>query len=285
MPEVATDPPPAPKARSRAPLPGPRVLVADDNSVVLQVTVAMLGQMGCRVMAVSGGLLALEALSTGDFDLALLDCRMPDLDGTRAVRAFRELEQGRGGRRLPIVALSGNTDSTDRAACHEAGMDGFLGKPFGQLDLLETVRRFVPHATQGPAAPVAAPLPMPERRFTPQPTEAIDMAVLAELESMRPGLRDRVFALFMRDSPALVNAIVVAAGALDEAELTHAAHRLKSGAANLGARRLVRLCDALEAIGRGGESARAVELARELSREFNAVTAEIELLKRPEAKT
>lgn len=281
MPEVATDPPPAPKTRSRAPLSGPRVLVADDNSVVLQVTVAMLGQMGCRVMAVTGGLLALEALSTGDFDLALLDCRMPDLDGIRAVRAFRELEQGRGARRLPIVALSGNTDAVDRAACHEAGMDGFLGKPFGQLDLLETVRRFVPHAVQAPGAPVA----LPQRHFTPQPTGAIDRGVLAELEAMRPGLRDRVFALFQRDSPALVSAIVSAAEALDEAELTRSAHRLKSGAANLGARRMVRLCDALEAIGRGGEPARAVELATELAREFAAVTAEIEQLKRPEAMT
>ena len=56
MREVATDPPPAPKARSLAPGTGPRVLVADDNSVVLQVAVAMLGQMGCRVTAVSGGL-------------------------------------------------------------------------------------------------------------------------------------------------------------------------------------------------------------------------------------
>lgn len=277
MREVATDPPLAPKTRSRAPAAGPRVLVADDNSVVLQVTIAMLGQMGCRVMAVTGGLLALEALSTGDFDLALLDCRMPDLDGIRAVRAFRELEQGRGGRRLPIVALSGNTDSVDRAACHDAGMDGFLGKPFGQLDLLETVRRFVPNAVQASVAPA--------RIASYVPGAAIDRGVLAELEAMRPGLRDRVFALFLRDSPALVDTIVRAASVLDEAALTQAAHRLKSGAANLGARRMVRLCDALEAIGRGAEAARAVELATELERELGAVLAEIDELKRPELTT
>lgn len=277
MREVATDPPLAPKTRSRAPAAGPRVLVADDNSVVLQVTIAMLGQMGCRVMAVTGGLLALEALSTGDFDLALLDCRMPDLDGIRAVRAFRELEQGRGGRRLPIVALSGNTDSVDRAACHDAGMDGFLGKPFGQLDLLETVRRFVPNAVQASVAPA--------RIASYVPGAAIDRGVLAELEAMRPGLRDRVFALFLRDSPALVDTIVRAASVLDEAALTQAAHRLKSGAANLGARRMVRLCDALEAIGRGAEAARAVELATELERELGAVLAEIDEHKRPELTT
>ncbi len=281
MREVATDPPLAPKTRSRAPAAGPRVLVADDNSVVLQVTIAMLGQMGCRVMAVTGGLLALEALSTGDFDLALLDCRMPDLDGIRAVRAFRELEQGRGGRRLPIVALSGNTDSVDRAACHDAGMDGFLGKPFGQLDLLETVRRFVPNAVQASVAPAV----VPARTASYVPGAAIDRGVLAELEAMRPGLRDRVFALFLRDSPALVETIVRAASVLDEAALTQAAHRLKSGAANLGARRMVRLCDALEAIGRGAEGARAVELATELERELDAVLAEIDALKRPERTT
>lgn len=280
MREVATDRPPVPKARSQAPAAGPRVLVADDNSVVLQVAVAMLRQMGCRVTAVSGGLLALEALSTGAFDMAFLDCRMPDLDGIGAARAFRELEQRRGGGRLPIVALSGNTEAVDRAACREAGMDGFLGKPFGQLDLLETVRRFVPHAMQLPGVP--AP---PERQFTPQPSTAIDRGVLDELEAMRPGLRDRVFALFLRDSPALVSAIARAAEVLDEAELTRSAHRLKSGAANLGARRMVRLCDALEAIGRGGEAARAVELSTELSREFAAVTSEIEQLKRPETTT
>ena len=179
------------------------MLVADDNAVVLQVTVAMLGQMGCRVMAVTGGLLALEALSTGDFDLALLDCRMPDLDGIRAVRAFRELEQGRGDRRLPIVALSGNTDVVDRTACRDAGMDGFLGKPFGQLDLLETVRRFVPNAAQPVAAPVVAPLRSP----TFHPGAAIDRGVLAELEAMRPGLRATTFTGFVPDArPHLLNA-------------------------------------------------------------------------------
>jgi two-component system sensor histidine kinase/response regulator len=276
MSDVATEPPPAPKSRSRAPLTGPRVLVADDNSVVLQVAVAMLSQMGCRVLAVSGGLLALEALSTGDFDLAFVDCRMPDLDGMRAVRAFRELEQGRGGSRLPIVALSGNVEVSDRIECREAGMDGFLGKPFGQLDLLDTVRRFVPNAVQ-PSGQPAAPV---HRVAEPKTHAAIDTAVLDQLEVMRPGLRARVFALFLRDSPSLVRAIATAAEVLDEVELTRAAHRLKSGAGNLGARRMVQLCDALEAIGRGNDAARAVELAAELSREFASVTAEMELLSR-----
>lgn len=276
MSDVATHPPPAPKSSTRAPLTGPRVLVAEDDSVVLQVAVAMLSQMGCRVMAVSGGLLALEALSTGDFDLAFLDCRMPDLDGIRAVRAFRELEQGRGGSRLPIVALSGNAEVSDRIECREAGMDGFLGKPFGQLDLLDTVRRFVPSGLQPsgllatPVRPVAAPQTHP----------AIDMAVLDQFEVMRPGLRARVFVLFLRDSPSLVRTIEKAAEVLDEVELTRAAHRLKSGAGTLGARRMVQLCDALEAIGRGNDATRAVELAAELSREFLSVTAEMEMLSR-----
>jgi hypothetical protein len=252
------------------------VLVADDNSVVLQVAVAMLTQMGCRVVAVSGGLLALEALSTGDFDLAFLDCRMPDLDGVRAVRAFRELEQGRGGGRLPIVALSGNGEASDRIECREAGMDGFLGKPFGQLDLLDTVRRFVPNALE-PSGQQATPA---RAVAAPQTHAAIDTAVLDQLEVMRPGLRARVFALFLRDSPSLVRTIAKAAEVLDEVELTRAAHRLKSGAGNLGARRMVQLCDALEAIGRGNDAARAVELAAELSREFLSVTAEMEMLSR-----
>jgi len=121
---------PAPGERPRALRAQARVLVVEDNPVNLQVVQAMLRKLGLRADHAANGEEALERLASGeDWDLVLMDCQMPVLDGFETTRRWREQEARRGDARLPIVALTANAMRGDAERCLEAGMDAYLSKP------------------------------------------------------------------------------------------------------------------------------------------------------------
>lgn len=115
-----------------------RVLVVDDNEVNALVAQAMLSRLGLQADSALDGDLALQRLGEERFDAVLMDCRMPRLDGWQATRRWRQQEHGR---RLPIIGVTANVSDEDRRACLDAGMDGFLGKPFRIHDLASILRK------------------------------------------------------------------------------------------------------------------------------------------------
>lgn len=107
------------------------VLLAEDNVVNREIAVAMLELLGCTVDIAEDGQEVLDAVNARSYDLILMDCQMPNLDGLNASRLIRERESRRPHRRhLPIVALTANAMEGDREQCLAAGMDGYLAKPF-----------------------------------------------------------------------------------------------------------------------------------------------------------
>jgi PAS domain S-box-containing protein len=104
-----------------------RVLLAEDNAVNQKVAVRLLEKLDCRVQVVGDGRAAVAAWQTGEFDLILMDCQMPELDGYEATRAIRTLEDGKS--HIAIVALTAHAMSGDRDKCRSAGMDDYLTKP------------------------------------------------------------------------------------------------------------------------------------------------------------
>lgn len=123
---------------------GLRVLVAEDDPVNARLTAALLERLGHRAVRVADGNAALDRLFGAGpaFDAALMDVRMPGLDGLAATRRLRAAERRAGGRdRLPVIALTANAASEDRAACLEAGMDDFLTKPVDRHDLAACLAR------------------------------------------------------------------------------------------------------------------------------------------------
>lgn len=116
------------------------MLLAEDNRVNQQVVAGMLAALGVRAEVAGDGLQAVAAWRGGSFDLLLMDCQMPAMDGYAATRRIREEESrgAHGGRRTPIVALTAHALAGDRALSLAAGMDDHLGKPFtiGQLETL-----------------------------------------------------------------------------------------------------------------------------------------------------
>jgi len=119
------------------------VLLAEDNPVNQQVALCMLENLGYRAEIVENGREALQALRAAHYDLVLMDCQMPDMDGFEATRRWRAQEQATGGRRIPIIAVTANALEGDRDACLASGMDDFLSKPFTRLALAALLQRWI----------------------------------------------------------------------------------------------------------------------------------------------
>ncbi len=118
------------------------VLLTDDNLVNLMVASAMLRKLGCRVTTAENGEQALRMYQTGQFDLVLMDCQMPILDGFETTRRIRALETESS--RTPIIALTANAMPQDAKRCLEAGMDAHLAKPLLFENLKTTLQRWAP---------------------------------------------------------------------------------------------------------------------------------------------
>lgn len=118
-----------------------RVLLVEDNPVNQLVAKGMLGKLGCEVVVAAHGAEALDQLEFNDFDLVLMDCNMPVMDGYEASRQIRQ--SGRWPQ-LPIVALTANAMSEERERCRAAGMSDYLAKPFRREELAALLDQWVP---------------------------------------------------------------------------------------------------------------------------------------------
>lgn len=125
-------------------LPACSVLLAEDTPTNQLLARIMLERLGCEVVLAENGEQALQQLAQRSFDLVLMDCQMPGMDGFAATRIIREknLEAAKGGR-LPIIAMTAGVLLEDRAACVAAGMDDFLLKPFRQGDMAAMLARWL----------------------------------------------------------------------------------------------------------------------------------------------
>jgi CheY-like chemotaxis protein len=121
-----------------------RLLVVDDNSINLRVARGFLGRMGYISDEAENGRSALEWLSSHPFDLVLLDCQMPTMDGFETARRIRAGETGLGNAAVPIVALTAAARDSDRDRALAAGMNDYLAKPFSLSAFRETVERWIP---------------------------------------------------------------------------------------------------------------------------------------------
>ena len=134
---------PARPAASPAANPGARVLIAEDNPTNQLLARRLVQKLGHCPHVVSDGQAALDALAAQPFELVLMDCQMPGLDGYAATRALREREKG-GTARLPIIALTANAVEGQREQCLAAGMDDYLTKPVNLEALAATLERWLP---------------------------------------------------------------------------------------------------------------------------------------------
>src|SRR5213079_426040 len=181
-----------------------RVLMAEDNIVNQKVALRQLRKLGYTADAVANGVEALEALQRIPYDIVLMDCHMPELDGYEATRLIRQTEMGKNDPQRPpayIIALTANALESDREKCLAAGMNDYLSKPVKLPELqavLQEAARFV--------RPVAAR--KPAEIGSADPRSAIDPAAIANLRKLaEPGEPDaavELIDLFLRDTPVKI---------------------------------------------------------------------------------
>ena len=136
--------------------PGLRVLLADDNAVNQKVATHILKKFAAHVHCVGNGLEALQALRDADFDVVLMDCQMPEMDGFEATRQLRQAASAVRNPHVPVIALTANALSTDRELCLAAGMNDYLSKPVDRQRLEAALRRAVPRGERLRAQPATA---------------------------------------------------------------------------------------------------------------------------------
>lgn len=133
------------------------VLVVDDDPTSQIVVQSMLTLPGTATLTAGNGEAALETLSRQAVSIVLMDVEMPLLDGLAATRVLRARERASGSPRVPVIAMTGNSDATERAACLEAGMDAILVKPFRADDVRHLVDSLLLQRTR-PSAPDLGPM-------------------------------------------------------------------------------------------------------------------------------
>jgi signal transduction histidine kinase/CheY-like chemotaxis protein/HPt (histidine-containing phosphotransfer) domain-containing protein len=244
-PEVAATTTPAPHWQAR-------VLLVEDNPVNLLVAQRLLGVLGLECDTAVNGEAALLRMQGGNYDLVLMDCQMPVLDGYNATQRWREHEAtDPTGPHLPIIAMTANAMAGDRQRCIDAGMDDYLAKPVTRGQLEHTLHRWLAngrsrtpslHDIAPPSAnavattsapPLAAAQPMSVGAATEAPV--LDEETLDELYAVIGADAGRIVTVFLEDAPQLLAQLEQAALTPDLPALRDAAHSLKSSSANLGA--------------------------------------------------
>jgi two-component system sensor histidine kinase/response regulator len=258
------------------------ILLVEDNLINQQVALGILQIQGYNVTVANNGREALDAHAQGGFDMILMDCHMPEMDGFEATREIRNRERAAPGTRIPIVALTANAMAQDREECLNAGMDDHLSKPFSMQTLQDMLDRWVRPAAASPQADAVRLA----AQATAKAAEVVDRGVLDQLRKVltngKPELLTRVINLYLSESPKLVLKMKQAAAASDATEVARAAHSLKSSSANVGAKVLSGYCADIEASARRAniEEARRIfaKIETEHSGVQTALNAEFELL-------
>jgi signal transduction histidine kinase/CheY-like chemotaxis protein len=277
-----------------------RILVAEDTDENRELVSELLKKRGHSVVAVSDGRQAVDELEKNTYDVVLMDEQMPRMDGLEATRAIRQKEKATGKHQV-VVALTGNVTEEDKQQRAEAGMDGFVPKPFEMHALFDTIE-FLAAGTQViPATPMPASPPTAKKRSAGQATPAqspVPMPIEdigAHLLRTTGGNEKLVRSLtksFLADAPKRLAAIRSAIAAKDGGRLDTAAHALKGSVAIFGAQSAVTAAKSLEAMGRSRNLTRAdaqfraLETAmKQLQTELLAIAPQEKIKQATETKT
>ncbi|MFZ4876875.1 response regulator [Janthinobacterium sp. Mn2066] len=252
-----------------------RVLLAEDNPVNVEVARAMLDSLGLDVVCAGNGEEALRAAQAEDFDLVLMDCQMPVMDGFAATTEIRRHEQQCGHARvLPIVAITANALQGDRESCLAAGMDDYLSKPFTQQELGHTIARWItlPRAATVHHTETAESMPAVAAAVATAQLNRLALDNIRALSSTDgDALLERVILAFEGDTPRQLQLMRTAIAVPNPEAIRKAAHSLKSSSANVGADALAQLCKEMEKLGRAGSTQGAAGMLQEMEQEFLAV--------------
>lgn len=259
------------------PLQSLRILLAEDNPVNQKVALRQLESLGYKADVVANGQEVLDLLQQVRYDLILMDCQMPVMDGYEATRRLRQQER-RSGHRTVVIAITANAMQEDRERCLQAGMDDYLSKPV----LKEDLQRLLNHWSQliaqsaggssNQAASEAASPSSPGRDRDPSsPTlpYPIDSAYLDQVSGGDRGFQRELLQVFIQDCETQLPQLRQAIAGYDAERMRRIAHRLKGASSNVGANAFCQVVRELEHLGvalaqQGSQGGHDLEWARAL---------------------
>jgi len=212
-----------PSAEAAAPLAGYRVLLVDDNAVNQKLGERLLRKLGLDVSSAWNGIEALDALRTRRFDVVLMDCQMPEMDGYEATQRLRAGDGGVLDPRVPVIAMTANALAGDRERCLAAGMDDYIPKPVETKRLRATLERALLRTGAPAQAPVVAAAPA---------ATLVDWVALNDMLGGDEAFLAELVATYLTTLSGLTERMATAALLGDVAALKSAAHQLKG--ASLG---------------------------------------------------
>jgi CheY-like chemotaxis protein len=235
--------------------------------------------MGCRVDSARSGAQAVKLFEPGRYDLVLMDCQMPEMDGLTATRQIRRLEAGRG--RVPVIAVTAGTVSGARRACIDAGMDDFLAKPFSLGRLRKKVLEWLlPSIDSEPPPGDSEDRKSEPEVQVPAASDApiVDLSRLNELaaEAGTPQIVEELSRIFLDDVARRLVALGLAARARDQRAYLNVIHAIKGASGNFGAVGMARIAEASEREAKHGDLSGAEAAVRELTTGLEAVRALLE---------
>jgi PAS domain S-box-containing protein len=246
-----------------------RILVVEDNETNQMVAVSILKMLGCRSVEVAAnGQEALDALAQRDFDLVLMDCQMPVMDGYEASRLIRQSPTAVRNPQVPIVALTAHGLAEDRQRCLEAGMNDYLTKPFCRELLEQVLDRWL-------CAPAPAPS-LPEVETQASREAVFDRDDLLSRLMGNTRLANKIVARFVLDMPSQLLSLSQALSNADSQAARVAAHSIKGSAANVGGAQLQRTAQQMEMFGAAGNLDEGVKLMPQLNEHWERFRVETE---------
>lgn len=270
------------------------ILVAEDNFVNQELAREMITKLGCSIEIAANGKLAFEAITEcpldnlqRPYDLILMDCQMPEMDGFQATREIREWESlQKIAQHIPVIALTANAMEGDRERCLAAGMDDYMTKPFNLEQLAAMLHRWLPllaKENRSEFMRVNEAISRSQSEFKDQvsvQTNMLDPAALNKIRTLQrkgqPNVVIKVIKLFIENSQKTVQALEAAAAKGDHEALRRAAYSLQSSCNTIGATDLSKLCVEIEALAKQGNAEKAQSRLSVFEYEYDAVCAALE---------
>jgi len=229
-----------------------RLLLVEDNLINQKIAVKILQGRGHQVEVANDGAEAIKKLKESQFDLVLMDCQMPIMDGYQATKEIREKLHSE----IPVIAMTAHALKGDREKCLAAGMNDYLTKPLDKEQLFQTIEQWLEQKKTKPEDLMSSRLQMLEKEHGAD--------LLKEL-----------IELFLTDYSPKMTALEKAARTGDVNQVKYFAHLFRSGSANLGAQRLAELCLALEQTAGQLDSGLLLTSAQGVVKEYQSVSRKI----------
>lgn len=252
--------------------------MAEDNPVNQEVAKAMLSRLGLNTVIAHDGKQAVDLIRNHHYDIILMDCQMPVMDGFEATAQIRQQLN-----KIPIIALTANATEDDRTQCLNAGMDDFLSKPYTLDQLQQKILQWLPQEKGNPMnTEKSKSMAIKPDSSTVPVLNPVRLEQIRELDPTgESNLLQKILQAFLDSADNSLQQLELAILHNDTESLRQSAHTLKSSSGNIGAESLSAIFKQLEIDGRSGELTRAKALQENMRSHYQSVVAEIRKILTP----